>query len=50
VRHDERVVACITGTGLKTVEAFGDTAAPALVIEPTLDAFARLEEDWTNPR
>ncbi len=42
VRPDERVVACITGTGLKTVEAFGDTAAPVAVIEPTLDAFTRL--------
>ncbi|MGD0218990.1 MAG: threonine synthase [Acidimicrobiales bacterium] len=50
VRHDERVVACITGTGLKTVEAFGDTAAPASVIEPTLEAFAKLEEDWRNPK
>ncbi|MFZ0058643.1 MAG: threonine synthase [Acidimicrobiales bacterium] len=49
VRHDERVVACITGTGLKTVEAFGDAAGPSAVIEPTLGAFAALEDDWRNP-
>jgi threonine synthase len=48
VRRDERVVACITGTGLKTVEAFGDRVGPSAVIEPTLDSFLDLENDWRD--
>ena len=50
VRRDERVVACITGTGLKTVEAFADTLGASAVIEPSFDAFTALEESWRNPR
>jgi threonine synthase len=39
VRRDERVVAMITGNGLKTVEALGDTVGPSVTIAPTLAAF-----------
>ena len=39
VRRDERVVAYVTGHGLKTVEALVDTAGPTATIEPTLEAF-----------
>jgi threonine synthase len=49
VRRDERVVACITGTGLKTVEAFDGAVGPSAVIAPTLDAFTALEDKWRNP-
>src|SRR5438067_2535482 len=40
VRPDERVVAYVTGLGLKTIEAVADTARPTATIKPTLDAFA----------
>jgi len=40
VRADERVVAYVTGHGLKTVEALPDTVRPTATIAPTLDAFA----------
>ncbi len=39
VRPDERVVALITGHGLKTVEALSDTVGPTVSIDPTLAAF-----------
>jgi threonine synthase len=39
VRSDERVVALVTGHGLKTVEALTDTVGPLATIPPTLDAF-----------
>jgi threonine synthase len=39
VRRDERVVAYVTGHGLKTVEALVDSAGPTATIAPTLDAF-----------
>jgi len=39
VRPDERVVAYITGHGLKTLDAVVDRAEPTAVIAPTLDAF-----------
>ena len=39
IRSDERVVAIVTGHGLKTVEALAGTAAPTATITPTLDAF-----------
>ncbi|MHB1711484.1 MAG: threonine synthase [Acidimicrobiales bacterium] len=39
VRSDERVVAMVTGHGLKTVEALAGTSAPTATIRPTLDAF-----------
>ncbi len=45
VRRDERVVAYVTGTGLKTVEALGDTVGPSAVIEPTLEAFAAIQQE-----
>ena len=40
VRRDERVVAYVTGHGLKTVEALTATVGPTATIDPTLDAFA----------
>ena len=39
VRRDERVVALVTGHGLKTVEALSDYTGPTATISPTLDAF-----------
>ena len=39
VRRDERVVAYITGHGLKTVEALVSSVGPTATIAPTLDAF-----------
>jgi threonine synthase len=39
VRSDERVVALVTGHGLKTVEALRDSVGPTAVIGPTLEAF-----------
>lgn len=39
VRPDERVVAFITGNGLKTVDAVADRCAPTATIAPTLAAF-----------
>ena len=40
IRRDERVVAYVTGHGLKTIEAVAPVAAPTVTIAPTLDAFA----------
>jgi threonine synthase len=40
VRPDERVVAYVTGNGLKTVEAVAPHCGPTATIAPTLDAFA----------
>jgi threonine synthase len=39
VRADERVVALITGDGLKTIEAVTERAVPAMVIPPRLEDF-----------
>jgi len=39
VRPDERVVAIVSGHGLKTVEALGDTAVPSATVAPSLEAF-----------
>jgi threonine synthase len=39
IRRDERVVAYITGHGLKTLEAVSPTAGPTATIPATLDAF-----------
>lgn len=39
IRADERVVAMVTGHGLKTVEALGDVVGPTATIAPTLDSF-----------
>jgi threonine synthase len=40
VRPDERVVAYVTGNGLKTVEALAPVVGPTATIAPTLQAFA----------
>jgi threonine synthase len=40
VRPDERVVAYVTGNGLKTIEALSDSTGPTATIEPTLESFA----------
>jgi len=48
VRRDEVVVAYITGSGLKTVEALGDTVGPSATIEPTLEAFNALTSEEIN--
>jgi threonine synthase len=39
VRRDERVVAIVSGHGLKTVEALTGVARPTVTIAPTLEAF-----------
>jgi threonine synthase len=39
IRSDERVVALVTGHGLKTVEALSGTERPTATIAPTLEAF-----------
>ncbi|HEX2119375.1 MAG TPA: threonine synthase [Acidimicrobiales bacterium] len=39
VRSDERVVAYITGAGLKTIEAVAPVCSPTATIAPTMDAF-----------
>jgi threonine synthase len=39
VRRDERVVAYITGNGLKTLDAVAPVLTPPPLMEPTLDAF-----------
>jgi threonine synthase len=40
VRSDERVVAYVTGNGLKTLDAVAADCRPTVTIRPTLDAFA----------
>lgn len=45
VRSDERVVALITGDGLKTIEAVAGSARPTMTIPPKLDTFAALIEE-----
>jgi len=42
LRSDDELVLCITGHGLKTLEALGDVAAAAPVIEPRLREVAAL--------
>lgn len=44
VRADEKVVAYITGLGLKTLEAFEADNRPTVTVPPTLDAFAAAYE------
>jgi threonine synthase len=39
VGRDERVVAIVSGHGLKTVESLGAAAGPAVTVAPTLEAF-----------
>ena len=51
IRPDERVVALVTGHGLKTVEALAGApgSTPTATIAPTLDAFdAALEHPQTK--
>ena len=40
VRRDERVVAYITGNGLKTLDAVAPECGPTATIKPTLEAFS----------
>ena len=40
IRPDERVVAYVTGNGLKTIDAVAPHCGPTASIAPTLDAFA----------
>jgi threonine synthase len=40
VRREERVVALVTGHGLKTVEALSETVGPTATINPSLGDFA----------
>ena len=40
VRPDERVVALVTGNGLKTIEAVSPHCGPTATIAPTLESFA----------
>jgi threonine synthase len=40
IRADEKVVAYVTGHGLKTVEALAPTTGPSVSIAPTLEAFS----------
>jgi threonine synthase len=47
VRPDEKVVALITGDGLKTIEAVSDRAIPSFTIPPRLEAFAAHLEEGT---
>jgi threonine synthase len=52
VRSDERVVAYVTGHGLKTVEALTATVGPTTTIAPTMEAFAsavELDPDLDRP-
>ena len=49
VRSDERVVALVTGHGLKTVEALTGAVGPTATIEPTLEAFAEAMGDEFEP-
>ena len=37
VRDDERVVVYVTGNGLKTVEAFGNTISPTATVRPHIE-------------
>jgi threonine synthase len=39
IRPDERVVAFVTGNGLKTIEAVSTECGPTATVAPTLDAF-----------
>jgi len=48
VRSDERVVAYITGAGLKTIEAVAPVCRPTATIAPTMDAFNAAFEGVEN--
>ena len=49
LRPDDELVLCITGHGLKTLEALGDAAAGAPVIEPRLREVAALAAAAESP-
>jgi threonine synthase len=49
VHRDERVVALVTGHGLKTIEAVAPTSKPTATIAPTLDAFAAVLAETEEP-
>ncbi len=48
VRSDERVVALITGNGLKTLDAVAPHCGPTVTVEPNLEAFEAAVQvtDW----
>jgi threonine synthase len=48
VRRDERVVALITGNGLKTLDAVAPRCGPTVTVEPNLEAFEAAVQvtDW----
>jgi threonine synthase len=50
VRPDERVVAYVTGNGLKTVEAVAGECRPTATIAPTLEAFAAVAAELREGR
>jgi len=45
IRPDERVVAYVTGNGLKTIDAVSPYVGPTATIAPTLDAFNQAVRD-----
>jgi threonine synthase len=49
VRSDERVVALVTGHGLKTVEALTGSVGPTCTIAPTLEAFDEAMAEANEP-
>ncbi len=49
VRRDERVVAYITGNGLKTLDAVAGVVGPTATIKPTLEAFAAAVDPEGQP-
>ena len=49
IRPDERVVAMVTGHGLKTVEALSGTVGPTATIAPTLESFAEAAGAGSDP-
>jgi threonine synthase len=49
VEPSERVVAYVTGLGLKTLEAFERDNRPTITVEPTLDAFVEAYEKLGVP-
>jgi threonine synthase len=48
VRSDERVVAYVTGLGLKTIEAVTPHVSTTATIKPSLDAFQELDLEETR--
>jgi len=53
IRRDERVVALVTGHGLKTVETLASSVGPSVSIDPTLDDFharVAVDEFLDSPR